>query len=112
SELLSVHGAQITATYYCPETPDSAGADSCHKPALRMYQQASREHDIDLAASAYIGDKWRDVEPAIKMSGYGVLVPTAATSADDVERARLSAHIAQDIEQAVGNALAWMSGSH
>lgn len=109
NQMLAEHNAHIDATYYCPQTPDSSGADNCRKPALLMYLQAAEAHNIDLARSAYIGDKWRDIEPALKLNGYGVLVPTSGTPASDIERAVLGAHTAPDIEHAVGAALAWMS---
>ena len=107
--MLGEHNAHIDATYYCPQTPDSVDPDNCRKPALLMYLQAASTHNIDLKRSAYIGDKWRDIEPALKLNGYGVLVPTAGTPASDVERAVLSAHTAPDIEHAITAALAWMS---
>ncbi|MEP6765392.1 MAG: HAD family hydrolase [Gemmatimonadaceae bacterium] len=107
-ELLAEHGARINATYYCPQTPDSVGPDNCRKPALLMYTQAALAHNIDLSRSAYIGDKWRDIDPALKLNGYGVLVPTAGTPAADIERAVLSAHTAPDIEHAMLQALGWM----
>ena len=106
--LLAVGGARIDATYYCSQTPDSNGPRNCRKPALLMYQQAALEHGLDLARSAYIGDKWRDVEPALKVDGYGVLVPTADTSVEDVERARSFAHTAPDVGEAITAAIAWM----
>lgn len=107
-QLLAEHNARIDATYYCPQTPDSIGPDNCRKPALLMYLQAAATHNIDLARSAYIGDKWRDIEPALKLHGYGVLVPTSGTPTADVERAVLSAHTSPDIEHGVGASLAWM----
>ncbi|MEP6781231.1 MAG: HAD-IIIA family hydrolase [Gemmatimonadaceae bacterium] len=108
-EMLAEHNARIDATYYCPQTPESIGPDNCRKPALLLYLQAAATHHIDLARSAYIGDKWRDIEPALKLNGYGVLIPTSATPAADIERAVLSAHTSPDIEHAVGAALTWMS---
>ncbi len=107
-EMLAEQGAHVDATYYCPQSPDTVYPDNCRKPALFMYHQASAEHNIDLARSAYIGDKWRDVEPALKLGAFGVLIPTAATPTEEVERARLSAHTAPDVEHAIAAALAWM----
>jgi D-glycero-D-manno-heptose 1,7-bisphosphate phosphatase len=34
----------------------------CRKPAPGMLLDAAREHEIDLAASVMVGDRWRDVE--------------------------------------------------
>jgi D-glycero-D-manno-heptose 1,7-bisphosphate phosphatase len=53
------HGL-IDATYFCPDVP---GQYSSHrKPAPGMILQATREHEIDLARSFFIGDKEIDVE--------------------------------------------------
>jgi D-glycero-D-manno-heptose 1,7-bisphosphate phosphatase len=39
---------------------DNDGCD-CRKPKPGMLLAAAREHDIDLAASYMVGDRWRDV---------------------------------------------------
>jgi histidinol-phosphate phosphatase family protein len=81
-------GARIDATYHCPHWPDVTGPCDCRKPGLGMYRQAAAALDLDLARSAYVGDRWRDVEPALRTGGLGVLVPGTETPADDVERTR------------------------
>ncbi|MBI2770776.1 MAG: HAD family hydrolase [Burkholderiales bacterium] len=35
---------------------------ACRKPKPGMLLEAAREHDIDLAASWMVGDRWRDIE--------------------------------------------------
>lgn len=105
---LAAAGVAVRATYYCPHAPETDAECDCRKPGLGMYHAAARDHNIDLAHSAYIGDKWRDVEPALKTHGLGILVPAAGTPQADVDRAMLSAHTAPDVEQAVAQALAWM----
>jgi D-glycero-D-manno-heptose 1,7-bisphosphate phosphatase len=53
------HGL-IDATYFCPDVP---GQHSSHrKPSPGMIMQATREHQIDLTRSFFIGDKEIDVE--------------------------------------------------
>lgn len=107
-ELLREESAHVDATYYCPDLPDVPDDISCRKPGTLMYQMAAAELGIDLARSAYIGDKWRDVHPALALGGFGVLVPNGGTDAADIDRALLSANTAADIEQAVTQALVWM----
>lgn len=108
--LLTEAGAEIVRTYHCPHWPEVSGTCSCRKPGLGMYQQAAAEHGLDLARAAYIGDRWRDVQPAIATGGVGVLVPGIETPADDVEQARsaLSSrlHVADTLSDAVRWALA------
>lgn len=108
--LLAEAGAEIVQTYHCPHWPEVSGPCSCRKPGLGMYQQAAAEHGLDLARAAYIGDRWRDVQPAIATGGVGVLVPGIETPVDDVEQARsvLSSrlHVADTLSDAVSWALA------
>jgi D-glycero-D-manno-heptose 1,7-bisphosphate phosphatase len=53
------HGL-IDATYFCSDVP---GQHSSHrKPSPGMILQATREHQIDLTRSFFIGDKEIDVE--------------------------------------------------
>jgi len=40
---------------------DDADACDCRKPAPGLILQATRRHDLDLARSFLIGDRWRDV---------------------------------------------------
>lgn len=87
-ELLAAQGAHVDATYHCPHAPDTGRPCDCRKPALGMYQQAAADLEIDLARSSYIGDRWRDVQPAIATGGFGILVPGAETPEADLELAR------------------------
>lgn len=107
-EILAQEGARINATYFCPDLPDVPIEESCRKPGLRMYQRAAQDHNLDLARSAYIGDKWRDVQPALTVGGLGILVPNHSTEASDIDHALLTAHAASNIEQAITQALVWM----
>ncbi|MBL0890303.1 MAG: HAD family hydrolase [Gemmatimonadaceae bacterium] len=108
--LLADAGAEIVQTYHCPHWPEVSGPCNCRKPGLGMYQQAAAEHGLDLARAAYIGDRWRDVQPAMATGGVGVLVPGIETPVDDVEQARsaLSSrlHVADSLSDAVRWALA------
>jgi D-glycero-D-manno-heptose 1,7-bisphosphate phosphatase len=75
-ELLRAEGVEIDAVYHCPHHPDFSGPCDCRKPGPGMYRQAQRNLDIDLARSAYVGDRVKDVEPAGIFGGLGVLVRT------------------------------------
>ena len=89
-DLLRSGGAVVLTTYHCPHLAEVTGACNCRKPALRMYEQAAREHGFDLAQSAYIGDRWRDAQPALATGGLGILVPGVETPASDVDTAHRS----------------------
>ncbi|HEX6069321.1 MAG TPA: HAD family hydrolase [Longimicrobiaceae bacterium] len=72
--LLDDAGAGLDGAYYCPHAPDRVPACECRKPGLGLYHQAAREHGIDLAASCYVGDRMRDVLPAVSLGGTGYFV--------------------------------------
>ena len=86
--LLRAGGASVLATYHCPHWGHPKPPCECRKPGLGMYRAAAAAHHLDLAHSAYIGDRWRDVQPALATDGIGILVPGVETPAADVEEAR------------------------
>jgi histidinol-phosphate phosphatase family protein len=108
--LLNGGGAAVLATYHCPHWGHPKEPCECRKPGLGMYREAAAAHQLDLMHSAYIGDRWRDVQPALATGGIGILVPGIETPAADVEEARsaLSARIfmSENILEAVSIALA------
>jgi len=58
-DLVARHGGRITGVYACPHRAEDHC--DCRKPAPGMFRQAAREHDIDLAASYYVGDALTDI---------------------------------------------------
>jgi len=105
--LLADAGAAIVQTYHCPHWPDVSGPCDCRKPGLGMYQQAAAEHGLDLSRAAYIGDRWRDVQPAIATGGVGVLVPGIETPVDDVEEARSALSSRLQVANTLSEAVRW-----
>ena len=107
-ELLAAEGARLDATYFCPHHPDFTGPCDCRKPGTGMYEQAARELGIRTDGAMYVGDRLRDVLPSLKLGGHGVLVPSEATPAADLERAQrefsVGASLLEVIEQVLGAA--------
>ena len=102
TELLSEHGATIDATYFCPHAPEE-GCE-CRKPGTLLYRNAKRDHpEIDLSKALYIGDRMRDVTPAIVLGGNGVLVASSTTPSADILAATEKARVAPSL----GTALDW-----
>ena len=66
--LFAAEGVPLLAVYHCPHAP-GAGC-RCRKPAPGMILRAAREHGLDLARSAMIGDKASDAEAA-RAAGVG-----------------------------------------
>lgn len=69
---LAGDGVALDAFYFCPHY--GAGC-ACRKPEPGMIEQAAREHQIDVARSAVIGDRGSDIELGQRLGIPGVLVP-------------------------------------
>jgi histidinol-phosphate phosphatase family protein len=114
--LLADAGAHVDATYHCPHFPERDGPCACRKPGIGMHQDAARVLDLSLTASVYIGDRWRDVQPAITTGGLGILVAGEETPMDDLRRAkefsRPTVRLAETIGEAIDVGLAWISRTH
>jgi histidinol-phosphate phosphatase family protein len=104
-QLLAEYGAFVDAEYACPHHPDITGPCDCRKPGLALYERAARDHGLDLAASAYIGDRWRDVAPGVHFGGTAILVPGPATPPEEVEQARTHAAVVATLRNAITLAL-------
>jgi len=80
-ELLSAGGARLDGAYYCPNhlegTVERFSRDaSCRKPETGMIDAAVRDLDIELAASAMVGDQLTDVQLADRAGIPCVIVET------------------------------------
>ena len=64
--LLAEDGAALDAIHFCPHHPSSPDPAqrqcSCRKPKPGMLLDLAREHNIDMSASAMIGDRVTDIE--------------------------------------------------
>ncbi len=58
------NGITIHGFYYCPHHPDFTGDCDCRKPKPGMLLKGIKDHNLDAAASYFIGDKLTDVEAA------------------------------------------------
>jgi len=85
--LLETAGAHIDRTYMCPHHPEFTGPCDCRKPGLLLYHEAIAEFGIDPARSVFIGDRLRDVEPAAKLGGRGILLDVESTPPADLATA-------------------------
>jgi histidinol-phosphate phosphatase family protein len=108
-ELLALSRAHIDATYICPHAPSPDGGAApceCRKPGTLLFRTAAAEHGLDLSRSTLIGDRWRDVSPALALGARGILVPSPDTAPLDIERARTELRLAPSLGEAVG----WVLG--
>jgi D-glycero-D-manno-heptose 1,7-bisphosphate phosphatase len=79
-------GVHLDAVFHCPHHPDFTGPCECRKPALGMYRAAADQLGLDLAASLYVGDRIKDVLPALRLGGRGYLVRTGYGAEEEAAR--------------------------
>jgi D-glycero-D-manno-heptose 1,7-bisphosphate phosphatase len=101
-ELLAAQGARISAQYHCPHLPEITGACECRKPGPLLYKQAAERFGVDLAASYWIGDRLRDLEPAERFGGRGILVLTGAGAEEATAAEARGWAVAKDLDAAAG----------
>lgn len=78
-EQLAQENVAFDAIYYCPHHPEGivreyAKECQCRKPKDGLFRRAMMEWDIDPQQSVAVGDKLRDIEPAIALGMKGILV--------------------------------------
>lgn len=86
--LLAAEGVVLDASYHCPHETTISGPCECRKPGSGLHRQAAREMGLDLRQAVSVGDRWRDVAPALELGFRGWLVPSHNTPDEDIERAR------------------------
>jgi D-glycero-D-manno-heptose 1,7-bisphosphate phosphatase len=75
-ETLARAGARFDAVLHCPHHPDVTGPCDCRKPGTGMHRAAADRLALDLPGSVYVGDRVKDVLPAVALGGRGFLVRT------------------------------------
>ncbi len=75
-EVLAAAGIRLDGVYMCPHHPAFTGPCSCRKPGLALFLEAAETLGLALGSSVWVGDRMRDVEPALALGGRGWLVGT------------------------------------
>jgi D-glycero-D-manno-heptose 1,7-bisphosphate phosphatase len=86
-DLIQERGGYIDAHYHCPHLPEISGPCDCRTPGVALFERAMSEHSINPLTSVFIGDRWRDVAPALHFGARGILVPSEHTPTEDVTNA-------------------------
>jgi D-glycero-D-manno-heptose 1,7-bisphosphate phosphatase len=84
---LAAKGAKIDAFYYCPHHPQAVLEKyridcNCRKPKTGLFETAITDFDIDAAKSWAIGDKMRDIEPAMALGIKSAIILTERDRAE------------------------------
>ncbi len=103
--LLAEAGVLLDLTKHCPHHPDVTGPCACRKPGTLMYEEAAEALGLDLAGSVYVGDRWRDVAPALAKRGRGFLIRSPDTPDADWARALREAEVAGSLDESVARVL-------
>jgi len=101
-ELLGQDGAHVDATYYCPHSPADDDPCDCRKPGTRMYRDAERDLDLDMAGSWWVGDRLSDLHPAEAFGGRAILVLTGYGQEHRAGAQERAIPEAKDIMEAAG----------
>jgi D-glycero-D-manno-heptose 1,7-bisphosphate phosphatase len=107
---LAAHGARLDAAYYAPAYEDTDDPDADRKPGAGMFLRAAREHGLDLARSWWVGDRARDVRPAGRFGGRGVLVcgpETDPAGAAGMPRVSTVRTLSQAVEHILAESERW-----
>jgi len=89
------------ATFACPHYPPVTGPCDCRKPGLKHYLDAADRFGLDLARSAWIGDRITDVMPAGLLGGRGILVRTGVGIEHEPAALAQGFEVAGDLRAAV-----------
>lgn len=98
-------GARLDAVFHCPHAPNGDDPCPCRKPGTALFAAALEKFGVPGSRAAFVGDKIRDVSPALPFGGSGYLLVTPATSAEDVEWAEREAQTVTSLAEAVDRML-------
>lgn len=99
--LLAEEGVTLDGSYHCPHEPARSGPCECRKPGTLLHRRAASDLALDVNRSLFIGDRFRDVAPALALGGRGILVPGVDTPSDEISRAEREATVARSLHDAV-----------
>jgi D-glycero-D-manno-heptose 1,7-bisphosphate phosphatase len=103
--LLAAVGVPLAGFYYCPHHPDGvvpeyAVSCLCRKPSHGLLVRAGREHDIDPAASWFVGDILDDIEAGHRAGCRTVLVDNGGETLWELSPDRTPDFVAHDLAEA------------
>ncbi|MFT8246077.1 HAD-IIIA family hydrolase [Roseomonas sp. BN140053] len=107
---LARDGAYLDDLYHCPHHPERGWPGEvaalkvdceCRKPKPGMLLAAARDHNLDLARSWMIGDRYADVVAAQAAGARAVLVRTGHGGSDRDRHDSTPDHVADNLAEAV-----------
>lgn len=98
-------GARIDGVFYCPHAPSDADPCDCRKPGTALFEAALARFGVAGSRAAFVGDRVRDVSPALPFGGAGYLIVSHQTTPEDVEWAEREAVTVSSLGEAVDRML-------
>lgn len=107
---LEREGARIDGVFYCPHhprgiVPEFTADCDCRKPKTGLVNQALKAFNIDMSNSYVVGDRYVDIELAVRVNVKGILVKTGYGLGEMEyvipERPLKPSHVAEDLLDAV-----------
>ena len=105
-EQLEADGAWIDDIMVCPHHPDDGCW--CRKPNPGLIEQATVQYPIDLKKSYMVGDKYIDLELAVKAKIKGVLVKTGPLSQEAHSRSMENNLPVSYVAETLQDAVSWI----
>jgi D,D-heptose 1,7-bisphosphate phosphatase len=102
---LAQFGIPLAGFYYCPHHPEGTIAPyaincNCRKPEPGLLLQAAEEHQLDLAASWFIGDILHDVGAGRAAGCRTILIDNGNETEWKLSPQRLPHHLVSDLDAA------------
>lgn len=112
---LAETGGYLDALYFCPHHPERGHPDEvealkidcdCRKPQPGMLRRAAGDHNLDLAGSWLIGDRYADLAAAVAVGARTILVRTGHDGHDAAKYPAVTPdHVAADLSAAIDHIL-------
>lgn len=100
-DVLAENGAHVEASYYCPHAPDRVPPCECRKPRAALFEKALADLGADPRRAYYVGDRLRDITPALVLGGQGILLVGEDTPGSEAEEAEREARTVRSLAEAV-----------
>jgi len=71
---LAAQGVHIEGIFFCPHAPEAKCF--CRKPQPGLLHEIATRLQVNLAGVPCVGDSWRDLEAAVAVGAYPILVRT------------------------------------
>lgn len=97
--VISDHGGEISAVYYCTHRKDEGC--TCRKPQSGLFERAAQDLGVSLDGSYLVGDALSDLQAGVNAGCRTVIVLTGRASASEIESWETKPdHVADDLPSA------------